>query len=508
MPLVHLWSLIGWSALALLCASLALVFRLGRMGFRIHLRVRYQRGGARDAPVPEWTLTSVAVVLAAAVLYQLAEGHSQALRLIWAAAGAGLLVAAAFWAGNAIKEFSLARQEAHQHWRREAARIGAQIREWTEAPAVRAASCRALAEALRTGDVRLFLRQDNSYRIAYDTTGREREPAEVRTNAALAQLLERQGSAHPLVFDDNGPQLALPVSAAGALDGFFLLDGGPYEAAELHFSTEIARETARALAVAGHLGRQVETRTAVLVERRELDNTRRALQQLVAPDLPAIPGLDYAAEYWRGDRPGGQFLDLVALPGQSLGVVLADLSGTGLDAAVRMAQLQTLLRSRFWAYADDLPELLQSTERALLGTRPAPGRMGIFLGCYRPATRTLKYVNAGALPPVLIRRGGEGAQVLRLSETAGALCAAPNETLQVADIVLESGDALAIVNRGVVEALNASAEGWGEARLTETLMAWENQRAADLVSLVLRTVEEHTGQQQAALDRTMILLKA
>jgi serine phosphatase RsbU (regulator of sigma subunit) len=508
MPLAHLWSLTGWSALSLLCLTLGLYFYLNRHAVRFRVQVRYGTPPAESIPLSEAILCSVSVILTGVVLYHLAAGHGLWLRLIWGVAGSALLVAAGFWAWAAVREFSSARSAATRQWHNHAAEACRQIREWMEAPAVRVAACRALSEGLQTTDVRLFLREERTFKAAHDTSGHEREPREYAPEAPLLRILDRLPPGEAFAFEDDGPRLGVPVAAGRALDGFFLITGGPYTLPMQRYAVEIARETARALAVADLAAKQADVRAASQIERRDLDNTRRALQHLVAPDLPSIAGLDYAAEFWRGDRPGGQFLDLITLPQGALGVVLADLPGFGLDAAIRMAQLQTLLRSRFWAYAEDLPELLQSTERALRASRPASGQVRVFLGRYQPGSRTLTYLNAGALAPLLVRRGGEGAQVLRLPPTAPPMVSGSPEPVHTADLTLESGDLLAAFNPGLVEAFNAANEPWGEGRLIQTLLAWETQRAADLVSLTLRTVEEHTAHQLSAPDRTMVLLKA
>jgi sigma-B regulation protein RsbU (phosphoserine phosphatase) len=508
MPLAHLWSLTGWSALSLICLALAVYFYANRHGVRIRMHVRYASPPVESMPLSETILGGVSAILTGIVLYHLAAGHGMALRLIWAVAGSALLVAAGFWAWAAVREFSSARTSATRHWQGEAAEACRQIREWMEAPAVRVASCRALSEGLQTNDVRLFLREERNFKAAYDTSGRDREPREYAPDAPLPKILDRLSPGEVFAFQDDGSRLAVPVAAGRALDGFFLVTGGPYTLPMQRFAAEIARETARALAVSDLTAKQAEVRAASQIERRELDNTRRALQHLVAPDLPSIAGLDYAAEYWRGDRPGGQFLDLIALPQGALGLVLADLPGFGLDAAIRMAQLQTLLRSRFWAYAEDLPELLQSTERALRASRPASGQVRVFLGRYQANSRTLTYLNAGMLAPLLIRRGGEGAQVLRLPPTAPPMVSGSSEGVHTADLILESGDLLSAFNAGLVEAFDGSGEAWGEGRLIQTMLAWETQRAADLVSLTLRTVEEHTAHNLSSPDRAMILVKA
>lgn len=503
----HLWTIGGWFALALLCGGLALWFHLVRHGVRLGLQVRYSGDDSPDLPVTELLLASVATILTGVVLYEIARGHDQELRLIWASAGAALVLAAVYWTWSIVREFSQQESEEQREWRRTAAETGRQIRQCLEESEVRAAACQALKQRLAASDVRLFLREGQSFKIAYDTTGREREPRSYSYDAPLAALVRETPAGMPFVFHDNGPRLAAPLTAGLALDGFFLVSGGPYSLPQLRFAASVGHETARALELAGEIGKEAERRAAAKVDRREKEHTLRALDHLVAPDSPMVAGLDFATGVWRGDRPGGQFIDVLALPRETLGIVLAELPGYGLDSAVRMSRLQTLLRSRFWAYAEDLPELLQSTSRALLAANPATAPIRIFLACYRPASRTLTYVNAGALPPILVRRGGEGAQVLRLSVSAPLLCADGDTPAQVADLVLEPGDLLAMVSTPLVETLNLQGEAWGETRLIETLMNGEAQPAAGLVPLVLHAADVHAGQGLSAPDRVMILLK-
>lgn len=507
MPELPLGNLTGWIAVALICAALACWLHIRRHGIRFRIYVRFAGDDSDSLPGSEILLAAIATLLTAVVLYAIAAGHPQTLRLIWAAAGTALLLAASYWAWAAIRDFSLAESEDQREWRRAAAEAGRQLRESLDETEVQANSCAVLREKLAASDVRLYLREGQTVNAVHDTTGRAREPQSYQLEAPLPSILARAPAGLPYSFYDAGQRLAVPLASGSALHGFFLVSGGPYPLSQLRFAAAIARETTRSLEVAASLEKAAEARSASKIEQREKENALRALAHLVPSDSPRVPGLDFASATWRGDRPGGQFIDLLALPQGALGLILAELPGYGLDAAVRMSQLQTLLRSRFWACAGDLTELLQSTSRALLAANPATAPIRIFLACYRPADRNLTYVNAGALPPLLVRRGGEGAQLLRLSVSAPLLCSNTGEPAMIAEMAMEPGDLLAIVSSGLTEAMNLQGEAWGEARLVDTLINGEAQPAAELVPLILNAAETHAGQDLSSPDRVLILLK-
>ena len=86
MPLAHLWSLTGWSALSLICLSLAVYLYLNRHAVRFRVQVRYGKPPGESIPLSEALLGGVSAILTGIVLYQLAAGHVLALRLIWAVA--------------------------------------------------------------------------------------------------------------------------------------------------------------------------------------------------------------------------------------------------------------------------------------------------------------------------------------------------------------------------------------------------------------------------------------
>jgi sigma-B regulation protein RsbU (phosphoserine phosphatase) len=293
--------------------------------------------------------------------------------------------------------------------------------------------------------------------------------------------------------------------------GFLLLSGrtdnAPFTAPQLRFAESLGSHLGRTLDSLERIERLLEISREMERDAQEAAVLLRARGFLAPPERPEVPGVEYAWELWRGQFPGNSMFDAVALPNRSLGLVLADAEGSGLEAAIRLIQLQALLRSRFWAYSDDLRELLESTERALLAARNESRPLRLFCARYRPLTRTLHFVNAGYYPPMLLRVHSQGAEILRLASRGGAICDPARTELIEEEIPLGPGDLLAIASPGVAAARSPGKELWGESRLADTLLSWEGQPLQDMARLTLRTVEEFSGQDPTLPPRSLILLR-
>jgi serine phosphatase RsbU (regulator of sigma subunit) len=232
-----------------------------------------------------------------------------------------------------------------------------------------------------------------------------------------------------------------------------------------------------------------------------------ATLRLIGPDRPELPGVDYAAGYWRIGRPAGQYYDLVSLPKGSLGLVLAEVGLQGLDAAIQVVQLQTLLRSRFQPYCDDLSELMESTQRALVSSYGGSAPVSLFVARYHPQTRMLHYVNAGHFAPFLLRFNDDGAEALRLLAKGNALCSPEPTPWAESEIQLRPSDVLGLASSGFPSTANEEGATFGEGRLIDALMSWTGRTAKDLVGLTLKSAEEFAGEQYDNPDRLLMVLK-
>lgn len=304
---------------------------------------------------------------------------------------------------------------------------------------------------------------------------------------------------------------AVSIRRNGGMAGFVLLgarEGSrPFLLPHLLFAEAVAGHLGRSLDAIQRLQRTHESSQEAEREKQEHEALTRVRSFLAPPERPEVPGLEYAWDYWRGDQPSNAFFDTVSLPNRSLGFLMAEAEGTDLEAAIRLVQLQALMRSRFWAYADDLAELLESTERALLASRYERRPLRVFLARFRPVTRTLHYINAGYYAPMMLRVHQKGAEILRFGSRSGALCEGTRTELHEEELLLQPGDILAAMTPGVASTISPQGALWGESRLADTILSWEAQPVQDIARLTLRTVDEFSGKARNAPHRYLMLMR-
>jgi serine phosphatase RsbU (regulator of sigma subunit) len=221
-----------------------------------------------------------------------------------------------------------------------------------------------------------------------------------------------------------------------------------------------------------------EATRALEAERRaqaaRLDAERRAAHDLaIAKQVqtrlfpqrrPLIRTLTYAGICHPARTVGGDYYDFLDLGGRRLGLVVADIAGKGIGAALLMANLQAALRSQC-ATAWEQPERFLASVNQLLYENTADGDYAtLFFAAYDDDTRKLRYSNCGH-PPALLLRGNNGLERLRTTCTVVGLFEKWDCAME--ERQLAQGDALLLYTDGVTEALNGEGEEFGEERLLE-----------------------------------------
>jgi hypothetical protein len=234
---------------------------------------------------------------------------------------------------------------------------------------------------------------------------------------------------------------------------------------------------------------------------RELAAARTVQSKLLPEERPLLSTLDYEGDCIQARAVGGDYYDFLDLGQGEVGFVLADIAGKGMAAALLMANLQGALRSQYGGAQSDLPSLLAAVNRHLYRHTERFRYATVFLGCYSDATRTLRYVNCGHNPPLLLRRGGA---VEQLEATATVLGLFHDWECSVAQVGLAAGDVLSLYSDGITEAAAENGEEFGEARLLETLRANRHLGAAAMLHKVAHALEQFRSGEPAD-DITMVV---
>ena len=247
------------------------------------------------------------------------------------------------------------------------------------------------------------------------------------------------------------------------------------------------------------------------LRRRELDQqltlARRIQSDLLPARVASVSGLECAAACIPAWQVGGDFYDLFELSGGRVGVLVGDVAGKGLGAALVMSMLHGAIRCSDW----DEPRSHEAATRrlnSLLVDRTAPQIFAsLFWGYFEG--QTLHYVNAGHLPPLLVRDSGTGrARVERLTEGGPVLGVLPDAVYRQGSVRIEPGDLLVLYSDGVLEAANKADEEFGEARLEGIVSERRDDPCDVLCDDIVNRVRgfAHNGQLQD--DLTLVLVRA
>jgi sigma-B regulation protein RsbU (phosphoserine phosphatase) len=294
------------------------------------------------------------------------------------------------------------------------------------------------------------------------------------------------------------PELLVPIlGRSGALEGLLVL---AMRRSEEPYSGEDRALVGSAAAQAGMALENIrlaETMAAQLdADRRrarELEIARAVQAKLLPQDTPVLSTLEYAGRCIQARAIGGDYFDFIAAGDGKLAVVLADISGKGISAALLMASLQAGLRAQYTVAPADLRAVLRTVNRVFFGSTATNHYATLFFGVYDETTRRLEYANCGHLPPILRRAAGG---IERLVPTATVVGLFDVWDCATAEITLGRGDTLVVFSDGASEAIDPGGEEFGEERLVAILDAQPDAPAAALLDAIVVAVTAHGGSQQ------------
>ncbi len=235
---------------------------------------------------------------------------------------------------------------------------------------------------------------------------------------------------------------------------------------------------------------------------RELEIAREVQAKLLPQDRPVLASLDYAGACLQARIVGGDYFDFVSLSPDQFGLVLADISGKGISAALLMASLQANLRAQYANAPNDLARVLASVNKIFFDSTASNHYATLFFGVYDESQRRLTYANCGHLPPIVLRADGT---VVRLGVTAPVvgLFEAPWHCT-TGETCLLPGDTLVVFTDGVSEATSDDGDEFGEERLIELVRRRSGLPAPALLDAIVTAVREHSSEEQFD-DLTLIV---
>jgi serine phosphatase RsbU (regulator of sigma subunit) len=280
----------------------------------------------------------------------------------------------------------------------------------------------------------------------------------------------------------------------GVFTHFKDLDGNSFSLVSFDEVTQSIEAQRRAAAERDEAERRVA---------QELDIAKQVQARLFPQDLPVLRTLEYAGICQQARQVGGDYYDFLATGRERLCLVIGDVAGKGIGAALLMANLQANLRSQCAMGFDEPAQLMRSVNRLFCENTPENAYATFFFSEYNDQTGRLRYANCGHLPPLIVRAGGE---LERLESTATVLGRFPCWECSIGETSLFAGDTLALYTDGVTEPGSADGEEFGEQRLLNCLELHRDLSSSDMVSAVIDEVRRYARHEQLD-DITLIVAK-
>ncbi len=236
---------------------------------------------------------------------------------------------------------------------------------------------------------------------------------------------------------------------------------------------------------------------------RELEIAKQVQARLFPQKRPVVESLDYAGVCIQARQVGGDYYDFLDLGPKRLGLVIGDVVGKGIAAALLMANLQANLRSQCAIALDRPQDVLRAVNRLFCENTPDGGFATLFFAEYEQATGRLRYVNCGHLCALLLR-GDDSLE--RLDATGTVLGLFEDWDCEMGERTICSGDMFALYTDGITEAFDHADEEFGEERLVDVLRRNRQRAPAELLDCVVEEVRRFSPREQRD-DITMIVAK-
>ena len=305
-----------------------------------------------------------------------------------------------------------------------------------------------------------------------------------------------------LIREQTRSELAVPIKIRDEIIGVFNL-----ESDEIDGFSEHDRGVLTAFA----------SHAAVALERARADRLRRKAQQIqeefalarniqrtFLPDtMPHFDPYDLGGMNFPSSEVGGDYFDFISLTESDMGIVIGDVAGHGVPAALNMANFRACLRVEAKSNYD-IPIILSKVNEFLFETNRPGDFVTAFYGVLNRHSHVLTYSNAGHNPPLLIR-GKDN--IRELSEGGLLLGSFGNATYEQVRLHLRPNDLVVFYTDGVTEAQNADGEEFGIKRLIEMAIRYQNLTALEIVRRISHDVHLYRSMDSIQDDLTLSVIK-
>jgi hypothetical protein len=444
--------------------------------------------------------------------------------IVWLSIGC---VIALLLTANAVRDYFfvsrlLAIQQVRHQMTQIAAQVGQHLRRNPLAPGTLQSSLAgsAIGEAsinLRSGDGTLLEHLGGSFPPSSFSIGEEhtalfrREPLVRAVSTPGGDLVVE---AFPLHSVGRPSSASLPAAPAGPKP-LFLEISLPLKDADTTVLAPIRRNLIINLAaalslLATALLAAVGLRSYVRGRRLEeqIEIAREVQSRLLPNPTLQLTGFQISTEYEPSEQVSGDFYDVFPSETGGLAVLIGDVSGKGIPAALLMGVIHGAVRTALWqSAAADHEEESRRLNRLLCNHASGNQFASMFWCVYDKPLRSLRYVNAGHCRPFLISKRDGKLLTTRLDKGGPVLGLFPDAPYEAATVKVSSGDLLVMYSDGLVEATNREGEEYGDDRLVELLHRHADETPGQLRERIKTSLASFAGKIEAQDDLTFAVIR-
>jgi sigma-B regulation protein RsbU (phosphoserine phosphatase) len=221
--------------------------------------------------------------------------------------------------------------------------------------------------------------------------------------------------------------------------------------------------------------------------------------------LPDVPGWQLAVMLEPARKTSGDFYDVIPLPNGQLGILIADVVGKGMGAALFMALSRTLIRTYAVEREAQPGTVLAAANHRILEDTQSGLFVTVFYGVLAPASGELTYANAGHNPPYLLD-ARDGYEIQELDRTGVPLGILDGATWQERSVRMAPDDVLLLYTDGITEAQDAQDGFFDEDRLRDVARANMGRSAPEIQDAVIARVGAFVGDAPQSDDMALMVV--
>jgi len=240
---------------------------------------------------------------------------------------------------------------------------------------------------------------------------------------------------------------------------------------------------------------------------RDLEGAKDVQQAFFPSQNLSIPSLSCETFYRPANDIGGDYYDFLFLREGCWGIAIGDVSGKGIGAALIMASLQASLRAQALHPHSNLSTLIGDVNRLVYESSPTNFFASLFYAEYEPATRVLKYVNAGHNPPIVLRPHDARCEMFHLNPGGMPVGISGDSRFTTKTLQLEIGDVLVAYTDGITDVENRHGELWGQQGLEALLRSCSQGTPEQIIKCILDELSTYADRLPQRDDMTLVVMQ-